>query len=88
MTTSIGRSAGDESSVEGVCIVILKKACDHPGQFAKEKKGKLTDPFSLAVLEVVQKYVETLTVDTIFLDNDTRTSYHLPGVTFTINLRH
>ena len=49
-----------------------------------EKKGKLT--LFLAVLEVVQKYVEAFTLNTIFLDYDTTASYDLPGVTFTIDL--
>jgi tRNA splicing ligase len=40
----------------------------------------------LAVLEVVQKYVETFTLNTIFLDDDTSASYDLPGVAFTIDL--
>ena len=40
----------------------------------------------LAVLEVVQKYMEAFTLNTIFLDDDTTASYDLPGVTFTIDL--
>ena len=40
----------------------------------------------LAVLEVVQKYVEAFTLNTILLDDNTTASYDLPGVTFTIDL--
>ena len=45
--------------------------------------GRLTN--FLAVLEVIQKYVEAFTLNTIFFDNDTSASYDLPGVTFTID---
>jgi hypothetical protein len=50
----------------------------------KNKKGRLT--LFLAVLEVVQKYVEAFTLNTILLDDDTTASYNFPRVTFTIDL--
>ena len=48
------------------------------------KKGWLT--IFLAVLEVIQKYVEAFTLNTVLLDHDTTASYDLPGVAFTIDL--
>ena len=47
---------------------------------------KLTFCFCLAVLEVIQKYVEAFTVNTILLDDNTTASHNFPGITFTIDL--
>lgn len=41
---------------------------------------------TLSVLEVFKEHVETLALDTIVLDNDTRAAHDLAGIAFLVNL--
>lgn len=79
-------SSRDESSVEGVCIVITDNgtigARKKPQAPFKGRDKKLT----LTVLEVIEEDVETLRLDTILLHNNAAASNNLSGVTLTIDL--
>jgi hypothetical protein len=65
-------SSTTQVSVEGVCIVITIR--------------QLAEVSHLTVLEVVQKDVKSLALDTILFHDDTAASHNLSWVTLTIDL--
>jgi hypothetical protein len=75
-------SPADESSVEGVCIVIIYRT-KTIGWRCRTVGGS---PVHLSVLEVVQENMETLALDTVLLHNNTAAANDFAGIALTIDL--
>ena len=76
-------SSRDESSVEGVCIVISSRITRR----ARNGIDGIADKMlTLTVLEVIQENVKTLALNTVLLHNNAAAANDFSGVALTIDL--